>query len=260
MHHNHIDQFAHGDTFVHRLDARAKLVAVLAYSAVVVSFDRYSVSVLVPLAIAPLAMLWFGRVPMAFALRRVLAMSPFVLMLCLASPWYDSSRHLVEIGSRRFEISGGVLTAVSIAMKFVLGLLALTAMACVTPFALLLEAMRRLHVPRLLAMQLGFVYRYVFVLSDEAMRIRRGRDFRGAANAPALRRLAAVGGIVGALFVRTLERSDRIHAAMNARGYRGEPHSLSQLKFTRRDAVFLELCAGYLLACRWAYPIWLGGS
>ena len=46
------------------------------------------------------------------------------------------------------------------------------------------------------------------------------------------RRLAAMGGVIGTLFVRTLDRSQRVQIAMAARGYRGEPHSLSQLRFT----------------------------
>ena len=51
-------------------------------------------------------------------------------------------------------------------------------MMCTTRFALLLEAMRRLGMPQVIVMQLGFLYRYIFVLIDEAMRVRRARDFR----------------------------------------------------------------------------------
>jgi cobalt/nickel transport system permease protein len=128
--------------------------------------------------------------------------------------------------------------------------LALTALVCTTQFSLLLEAMRKFAAPRLLVMELAFLYRYIFVLIDEAMRVRRGRDFRGATRAPFSRRLAAVGGVVGALFVRTLDRSQRIHTAMCARGYRGQPHSLARLKFRTVDAVFLAAVAAYLFACR----------
>ena len=257
MHHSHIDRFSQGDSPVHRLDARAKLLAVLAYTGVLVSFDRYSVSALAPMTIAPLAMLWIGRVPLGFALRRVLLLSPFIAMLCLFSPFYDRVAHLVAFGPWRFGVTGGWLTAASIAVKFSLGMLALTALTCTTRFALLLEAMRGLWVPKLLVMQLGFLYRYLFVLIDEAMRIRRARDFRGAARAPVGRRLRAVGGVIGSLFVRTLDRCDRIHTAMRARGYRGEPHSLRRLRFASADAAVLLAMAAYLAACRWLYPTYL---
>jgi len=256
MHHHFIDRFAMGDSPVHRLDARAKLVAVLGYTVVLISFDRYAVADLAPMAVLPLTLLWFARVPVWFALRRVAILSPFILMLVLMSPIYDRAWHHVTFGPWRYTLSGGWLTAADIAIKFALGVLALTAMMCATPFALLLEAMRRLGMPQVVVMQLGFLYRYLFVLIDEAMRVRRARDFRGAALAPIGRRLAAVGGVIGTLFIRTLDRSQRVHLAMAARGYRGEPHSLSQLRFTGADAVFLMAVVAYLAACRWGYPRW----
>jgi cobalt/nickel transport system permease protein len=256
MHHHFIDRFAMGDSPIHRLDARAKLAAVLGYTVVLISFDRYAVADLAPMAVLPLTLLWFARVPVWFALRRMAILSPFILMLVLMSPIYDRALRHVTFGPWHFAVSGGWLTATDIAIKFALGVLALTAMMCATPFALLLEAMRRLGMPQVVVMQLGFLYRYLFVLIDEAMRVRRARDFRGAALAPIGRRLAAVGGVIGTLFVRTLDRSQRVHLAMAARGYRGEPHSLSQLRFAGTDAVFLIVVVLYLAACRWGYPRW----
>lgn len=255
MHHSHIDRFAHGDSVVHRLDARAKLVVVIAYTVVLISYGRYAVTALAPMAILPLAMLWFSGVPTWFALRRALILIPFILVICLASPWYDRVPLQVVFGPWEFVIRGGWLTAGDIAIKFVLGVFALTALMSTTPFAQLLEAMRKLGMPKTLVMLLGFLYRYLFVLIDEAMRVRRGRDFRGAARAPVGRRLAAVGGIIGNLFVRTLERSDRIYTAMIARGYRGQFHGLNTLRFRWQDGVFLLGAAAYLVACRWAYSM-----
>jgi cobalt/nickel transport system permease protein len=261
MHHHHIDRFAHLDSPIHRLDARAKFLAAVAYMVTVISFDRYAVAVLVPLAIGPAAMLLLGGVPVWFALRRAAVLSPFIATLALFSPLYDRSLHAVAFGPWAFQITGGWLTAADVTGKFILGVLALTALVCTTPFALLLEALRRLGAPQMLVVQLGFLYRYIFVLIDEAMRTRRARDFRGAAVSPVGRRLAAVGGVIGSLFVRTLDRSDRIHTAMVARGYEGEPHSLSRLRFGAADAAFGALAAGYLLACRWGLPalLWRGG-
>jgi cobalt/nickel transport system permease protein len=256
MHHHFIDRFALGDSPIHRLDARAKLAAVLLYTVVLISFNRYAVADLAPMAILPLALLWFAGVPLWFALRRLAILSPFILMLVLMSPIYDRAEHAVAFGPWSYHVSGGWLTAADITIKFACGVLALTAMMCSTRFALLLEATRRLGMPQLIVMQLGFLYRYLFVLIDEALRVRRARDFRGAALAPVGRRLAAVGGMIGTLFVRTLDRSQRIHLAMAARGYRGEPHNLCQLRFTLPDGLFLAAVVVYLALCRWGYPQW----
>ena len=256
MHHAHIDKFAQGDSLVHRLDARAKLLAVVAFTAVVISYDRYAVGDLLPLAIFPLAMLWLAGVPTWFALRRAIVLVPFIAMLALLSPLYDRAASRENIGPWTLFVSGGWITATDVTLKFFLSVLAMTALMCTTPFSLMLEAMRKMLVPKILVMQLGFLYRYIFVLVDEAMRIRRARDFRGASRAPISRRLAVVGGVIGMLFGRTLDRSDRIHLAMTARGYRGEPRSLSRLNFGWSDAAFLIFVAAYLFACRFVYSRW----
>lgn len=256
MHHHFIDHFAMGDSPVHRLDARAKLLAVLSYTVVLISYERYAVTNLAPLCVLPLAWLWFGGVSVGFALRRVAILSPFILMLVIMSPLYDQVPHAVSCGPWHFTVWGGWLTAANVAIKFACGLLALTALMCTTRFALLLESLRRLGLPQVVVMQLGFLYRYLFVLLDEAMRVRRARDFRGAARAPVGRRLAAVGGVIGTLFVRTLDRSQRVHLAMTARGYRGEPRCLCRLRFTRADGMFLVIVSVYLVGCRWLYPRW----
>jgi len=253
MHHSHIDRFAQDDSVVHRLDARAKVVAVVLYTVFLISFDRYAVSALVPMLVLPLSLLWFGGIPTWFALRRVLVLSPFILVLCLVSPFYDRAVHEVALGPWRFTTTGGWLTAADLAIKFTLGVMTLTALMSTTPFARMLEALRKLGMPRMLVIQLGFLYRYLFVLIDEALRLKRGRDFRGAALAPASRRLRAVGGMIGHLFVHTLDRSDRIYTAMTARGYRGEWHALSSLRLRVTDAVFLFVVAAYLFVCRWGH-------
>jgi cobalt/nickel transport system permease protein len=166
MHHHFIDRFAMGDSPVHRLDARAKLAAVLAYTVVLISFDRYAVAALAPMAVLPLGLLWFGEVPLGFALRRVAILCPFILMLVLMSPLYDRAVQEVSFGPWHSAMRGGWLTAADISLKFAFGVLTLTAMMCTTRFALLLEAMRWLGMPQAVVLQLGFLYRYVFVLVD----------------------------------------------------------------------------------------------
>lgn len=254
MHHHHIDQFARGDSWLHRRDSRAKLLAVLGYSVVLISFGRYDVAALAPMAVSPLAWLMWADIPLRLALRRVLVLSPFILTLALASPLYDRSMHTVAIGSATFEITGGWMAAGSIVAKFALGVLALTALVCTTPFGSLLEAMDRLKAPRLLVMQLGLLYRYLFELIDRAMRMRRARDFRGGRRAGLGRRLRAGGGMIGSMLARTLEKSQRVELAMACRGGTGLSLSLRRLRLGWADAGMLAVMAGYLLVCRWVLP------
>ena len=112
-----------------------------------------------------------------------------------------------------------------------------------TPFPDLLRAMRGIGVPQVLVAIAGFAYRYIFVIGDEARRMMRARRARsGVGDAPeggrgggVLWRARVTGGMAGSLFVRSLERSERIVDAMVARGYDGEIRSLSSPALRPRD-------------------------
>lgn len=127
----------------------------------------------------------------------------------------------------------GVVRFVSIVIKSWLSVQAAILLAATTSFPDLLAAMRAVHVPRLLVAVLAMMWRYLFVLSDEALRLMRAREARSASDGLHGRtggslvwRGKVTGGMVGSLFVRSLERGERIHAAMTARGYDGEVRTL----------------------------------
>jgi cobalt/nickel transport system permease protein len=103
--------------------------------------------------------------------------------------------------------------------------------AATTPFPDILLAMRALKIPRLLVGLFGLMWRYMFVMADEAIRLMRARSARsgsieGAKSGGSIAwRAKVTGGMAGNLFVRSLDRGDRIYAAMAARGYDGEIRS-----------------------------------
>jgi len=246
MHHNYIDRYANQDSPVHDLDARAKVVAVLLYTVVLVSVPKYQLAPLAPFAVLPLAMLVVGRIPLNFVLKRILIVSPFVVCLAAFNPIWDAQL-------RPFAgtwVRGGWLVAASVLIKFTLGMGALIALTSTTRFSDLLAGLQRLGVPRVLVMQLGFLYRYLFVLIDQAMRMRRARDARLGGYASVALRLRAVGGIVGVLLLRTLEQAERIHQAMQARGYDGTVRTLRRGRFGWAEVLFLLAVGVYLTAAR----------
>jgi len=109
-----------------------------------------------------------------------------------------------------------------------------------TPFPDLVEALRRLRVPRLLVAIIGFMYRYLAVLGGEAVRLNRARQSRSAVvegrGGGGIRwRAGVVGGMVGSLFLRSYERSERIYASMQARGFDGELRSMGGRALTAAD-------------------------
>lgn len=113
----------------------------------------------------------------------------------------------------------------SILIKNSLAFGAMLTLAAVTPFHKLVTAMRRLGVPPMLVATLQFMYRYLHVLTEELDRMvlaRRARTFRRTGRLD----WGLLTGLIGVLFLRALERGERVHAAMLARGWDGTLRTL----------------------------------
>jgi cobalt/nickel transport system permease protein len=116
-------------------------------------------------------------------------------------------------------------------------------LVAVTEFPKIIHALTHLHIPAILTVIISFLYRYLFVLTDEVMRMIRARQARSAA-ASGIRsggsvawRAKIAGNMAGQLFLRSYERSDRIYNAMLSRGYKGELMTIHPHHYHRSDLV-----------------------
>ena len=115
-----------------------------------------------------------------------------------------------------------------------------------TPPLKLLEALRALRIPAVLVAIVMLMYRYLFVLVEEAQSMMRARAARSAAIGPKsggsiVWRAKSAGGMAGSLFIRTLDRSERIYMAMVARGYDGTLRQADAIPLRRGAMVTLAL-------------------
>lgn len=247
MHHHYLDRFAYQDSPVHRLDPRAKTLAVLAYSAVLISLPRYAIPS-PGYVVFPFALLVMGGIPLRFVLKHTLIVSPFILFLVALSPVFD--RTPVRVGES-LVIAGGWLTAGSVLARFVLGMAALIGLASTTRFPELLKGFEKLGVPKVLVTQLRFLYRYLFLLIDQSMHLRQAWSARDAGRGPMRWRWRAATGLVGVLFTRSLEQAERTYLAMIARGYDGTIRLLQPLRWRAADTGFVAAVVVYLVFLRW---------
>lgn len=239
MHHAYIDHLAMGDSPVHRLDARAKLAVVVIYTALVVSVPKYEVAALFPYAVLPFALLVLGGVPLRFVAKHLFIVSPFIAFVAVLNPLYDTQPMLVRLGPQEFVVRGGVLSCLSICGKFALTVSALAALVSTTRFHDVLKAMAWFRLPRLFVVELSFLYRYLFLLVEQVQRMKRARECRAVGKSKLGWSLRATGGIIGNLFLRTLERGERVYAAMAARGFDGTVKTLTRFHMGAADYAFL---------------------
>ena len=177
------------------------------------------------------------------AARGAFVASPFALAaapLIVTRP--EDPLATIDVGPLALTISGqGLEQFLTIAAKSWVSVQAAILLALTTPFPELVEALRRLRLPRIMVAIIGFMYRYLAVLGDEGRRLGRARASRsadppGGRGGGSLRwRARVTGGLVGSLFLRSYERSERIYAAMQARGFAGELRTLPGRTLTRGE-------------------------
>ncbi|SDR73833.1 cobalt/nickel transport system permease protein [Nocardioides scoriae] len=219
----------HGHSVVHRAPAHVKLLVLLGFVLVVVATPRQWFPVFGVHLVVLLAVVALSRVPPLFLAKRMLVETPFVLFAVLV-PFIAEGERVEVLG---LSLSGpGLLAAWGLLVKGSLGVLASLTLAATTEPQDVLVGLRRLRMPDQIVQIMGFMLRYLDVVTAELGRMTvamrsRGLDPRSPRHWPLL------GRTLGALFIRSYERGERVHLAMLARGYDGR---MPDLDDHRREA------------------------
>lgn len=229
-----LDLLARGTTPLHLLDARAKVLVTLVYIICIVSYDRYELANLLPFCIFPAVMVPLSTIPPRFIARKIALLCPFVLIIGIFNPLLDREI-LLQIGP--LAVSGGWVSFLSILVRSVLTIGGAFILIGTTGFSAVCQALERLGMPQVFAVQLLFLYRYIFVLADEGERASRARELRACGKKGL--GIRSFGSLIGHLLLRTWQRAERIHQAMLARGFKGEFHSGRQSVFGFPEARFV---------------------
>lgn len=255
MHVDAFDRYHEAESPLHHLDPRVKVVVTVAF---ILS------NVLLPDGAWTAFLLSWGFVllgnglsglGLGYTFRRSFVALPFALAAVTAifsipgkplAEWHLGMLTLIPTDA-------GLLRFVSIVIRSWLSVQMAILLVTVTRFPDLVHAFEHLRVPSILTTIIAFLYRYLFVLSDEVMRLLRARQARSAAAAGqrsggnVLWRGRVAGHLAGQLFLRSYERSDRIYNAMLARGYDGHLRTLNPHHLHGSDWVYAALAVCFLL-------------
>jgi len=236
MHVHFLDPFRPRSSPVHAADPRLKLVLAVAFILTTSLTPRAAWPVYILLFALILSVEILSGLGVGYVLKRASLALPFVLA---ALPVFFTTKgaELFRLPIGAWVLIGtleGLERFINVALKSWLSVQAAIVLASSTPFPELLHAMRAVHVPRLLVAMFGLMWRYLFVLVDEALRLMRARMARSGQSGKAGRRSGGslpwrarvTGGMAGSLFLRGFERSDRIYVSMLSRGYDGDVRTL----------------------------------
>ena len=169
---------------------------------------------------------------------------PVALLIALPNPIFDRDA-VARIGT--VDIPGGWASLVSILLRALLATSAAIVLIGVTGFPAICAALERMGMPKALAVQLLFLYRYLIVLGEESLRMTTARESRGGGRKLSIR---LYGVLVGRLLLRTWDRAERIHLAMLARGFVGDFRAAPGASFGLREWIFVVGCVAAFLLLR----------
>jgi cobalt/nickel transport system permease protein len=207
----------HGHSPIHRAPAHLKLLALVGFMLVVVATPHDWWQVLVVEALVLLAVIGISRVPPTYLAPRMVIELPFAVF-ALLMPFISHGPRTEVLGIVVSE--PGLHAGITLLVKGSMGVLASLTLAATTEPVDVLRGLERLRMPDLIVQIMGFMIRYLDVVTGELSRMlvamrSRGCDPRSPKHWPTLARA------MGALFIRSYERGERVHLAMLSRGYDG---------------------------------------
>jgi len=233
LHHVVLERWSRGASALHRRDPRAKVAVLLLFLIVLATAHRNLPILAAALAILLAAGVATARLPLFGALSRSALVLPFTLLFG-AICW----------------LGGDPARGIAVVLKSYLSALAVLLVVSTTPLPDLLHALESFGTPHFLLMVAQFIYRYLFVISEEAQHMSKAAVSRGATAVgmtTSKDRFRAAAGALAVLFARSYGRADQIHRAMLSRSFPGRFRTLGTRRFRSSDAVFLS-CAAVTLA------------
>ena len=243
MHSDAFDRYHHGHSLIHHLDPRVKVVVTIGFiSSNALLPDGAWVAFALAWAFVLFANALSG-LGIGFTFRRSFIALPFALaaITVLFSIPGEPLFTFRLLMSNLTITDAGLLRFVSIVIRSWLSVQLAILLVGTTEFPKIVHALNHLRVPTIITVIISFLYRYLFVLADEVLRMLRARQARSAAAAGinpggnVLWRARIAGHMAGQLFLRSYERSDRIYNAMLSRGYKGELMTIHPHQFHKSD-------------------------
>lgn len=207
----------HGHSPLHRAPAHLKVAGLVAFMLVVVATPVPWLPAFAAYAAVLAVLVVLSGVPVPYLARRMVVETP-VLVFAALLPFVATGPQVEVLGVSLTE--AGLVAGGGLVMKATLGVLASLLLAATTDPRDLLIGLERLRVPAQLVQIMGFMVRYLDVVTDELRRMKTARESRGfTARNP--RHWPVIGRSAGALFIRSFERGERVHLAMISRGHNG---------------------------------------
>lgn len=244
--------FADGNSFIHRIDPRLRIVFAALFSGVVAVSDHFP-ALFAALAVS-LVLVYTARLNFELVAKRFLVVALFLGLLWVIVPLTYTEPPIYHLGSLNLS-RPGVLLCAQISLKAVVILAVLTALTATMTITTMGNALNRLRFPTKLVYLMLFTYRYIFVIEQEYRRLLRAMRIRGFRSATSAHSYQSYAYLIGMLFVRASDRAERVSQAMKCRGFTGKFYSFWEPAPDRGNRIFATLMI-IVIAFLAVFEIW----
>lgn len=253
MKHFFIDKYSEIKSPLRDLGARAKIISFFALILLCVTTPPNAFLAFGGYYLIFFTLLFISKVPLGFILKRVMVTVPFILMITLFIPFMGSGGGSYNLWGLTLYQSG-IILLFNIAIKAFFGVAALTLLTSTTPFNELMDGLKQVGTPKIFITIASFMYRYIFVVVNETMRMKRARDSRNF-EGKWIWQTGTIGQMTATLFLRSYERGERIYSAMLSRGYDGEAKTLDKRPIIFRDIAFTTLIVSLAVLSHFSHTL-----
>ena len=240
----HFEELSKGDSLLHRLDPRIKIIIALFFSIIVaISQTPY---VLLWSFIFATILLISTKLKIQKIFYRLLLVNGFIFILWFILPFTYPGRTLFTICS--FNASReGINYTMLITLKSNTILMVCIALLSTTPIFTLIHALRHLYLPDKLTHLFFFNFRYIHVIHQEYDRLKKAVKIRCFRPKTDLHTYKTYAYLIGILLLRSYDRSKRIYKAMICRGFKGKYFVLDHFKLKKSDIFIGSIMGAYIL-------------
>jgi len=221
--------YLHRHTFIHDLAPETKILSALLFVIVVVATPIQNFYAYLAFFVMLLILIKMARLPYRTVFVRSLVEIPFVLF-ALLMPFFGTGPKIEFLGLELYE--AGLWAGAGIIAKGTIGVMTAIILSASTSAREILGGLEKLRVPAPLVSIATFMLRYLNVINDELGRMKIARESRGFEER-GLKSWRILAQTVGALFIRSYERGERVYLAMLSRGFSGTMPRLSDEKPTK---------------------------
>ncbi len=215
-----LDDIASGDSVIHNLDGRVKLISTV----IIIIFTVFSEKIIVPIImeIFLLSILYLSKVPLKDAFKRIALLLPFGGIIIIFQPFIHPGNVLWAYSWMEITDTG-LNWAILLLARLIASLTAIVLLSSTSPMQEIVASFRKLKMPKELAMILSISVRFLFVFIDELTTIRnaqKSRNFNIHSNLVSYKwRLRQIGYTIAMMFLKSYEQGERVHKSMVSRGF-----------------------------------------